>query len=234
MKKKMIFIIVTVLILSAGLFFYEQGRISRLKAEAVTEKEKIAELEKQSKILDNQLSTLVKLNKNLEAKFQGLEKEKSELIAKLKDSEKRLAEIQGQVEAMTPDEMVQTTRRILKDNGVEKIDAGARFSLAAFKKNTSILLQWEEFSLIKIPALEQKSDLQEKELLNLENQVFLWKESDRIWKQKNALWLGEKTTLNDLLNNYQKQISSQKRQKFWTLLLGLAAGFGIHALLGGK
>jgi hypothetical protein len=232
MKKKMIAIIVTILILSAGLFFYEQGRISKLKAEANAEKEKIVELEKQEQTLDNQLSTLVKLNKNLEAKFQGLEKEKSELIAKLKDSEKRLAEIQSQVEAMTPDEMVQTTRRILKDVGVEKVDVGARFSLSAFKKNTSILLQWEEFSLIKIPALEQKSDVQEKELLNLENQVFLWKESDRIWQQKNTLWLGEKTTLNALLNNYQKQISSQKRQKLWTLLLGLAAGFGIHALVG--
>jgi DNA repair exonuclease SbcCD ATPase subunit len=232
MKKKMIAIIVTILILSAGLFFYEQGRISRLKAEANAEKEKIAELEKQEQTLDNQLSTLVKLNKNLEAKFKELEQEKEGLIAKLKESEKHLAEIQSQVEAMTPDEMVQTTRKILQDAGVEKIDAGARFSLSAFKKNTSILLQWEEFSLTKIPALEQKSNVQEKEILNLENQVFLWKESDRIWRQKNTLWLGEKNTLNALLNNYQKQISSQKRQKFWTLLLGLAAGFGIHALVG--
>jgi len=202
-----------------------------LKAEARAEKEKIAELEKQAKTLDGQIKTIAELNKNLEAKFQGLEKEKAELLAKLRESEKRLAEIQGQVEAMTPDEMVQTTRRILKDNGVEKIDVGARFSLAAFKKNTSILLQWEEFSLAKIPALEEKGRVQEKEILNLQNQVFLWKETDRLWRQKNTLWLEEKTSLNSLLNNYQKQINSQKRQKIWALLFGLAAGFGIHALV---
>ena len=231
MKKQMIAIIVAGLVLFAGLFFYEQGRVSRLKAEAKAEKEKIAELEKQAKTLDGQIKTIAELNKNLEAKFQGLEKEKAELLEKLRESEKRLAEIQGQVEAMTPDEMVQTTRRILKDSGVEKIDAGARFSLAAFKKNTSILLQWEEFSLAKIPALEEKSQVQEKEILNLQNQVFLWKESDRLWRQKNTQWLEEKTSLNSLLNNYQKQINSQKRQKIWTLLLGLAAGFGIHALV---
>jgi len=227
----MVVIILAGLIIFAGLFFYEQGRVSRLKAEAKAEKEKIAELEKQAKTLDGQIKTIAELNKNLEAKFQGLEKEKAELLEKLRESEKRLAEIQGQVEAMTPDEMVQTTRRILKDSGVEKIDAGARFSLAAFKKNTSILLQWEEFSLAKIPALEKKSQVQEKEILNLQNQVFLWKETDRLWRQKNTLWLEEKTSLNSLLNNYQKQINSQKRQKIWTLLLGLAAGFGIHALV---
>jgi vacuolar-type H+-ATPase subunit I/STV1 len=231
MKKQMIAIIVAGLVLFAGLFFYEQGRVSRLKAEAKAEKEKIADLEKQAKALDGQIKTIAELNKNLEAKFQGLEKEKAELLAKLRESEKRLAEIQGQVEAMTPDEMVQTTRRILKDNGVEKIDAGARFSLAAFKKNTSILLQWEEFSLAKIPALEEKGQVQEKEILNLQNQVFLWKESDRLWRQKNTIWVEEKTSLNSLLINYQKQINSQKRQKIWTLLLGLAAGFGIHALI---
>jgi AICAR transformylase/IMP cyclohydrolase PurH len=232
MKKTMIAILVFGLIFMAGLIFYEQGRVSRLKAEAKAEKEKIAELEKQAKMLDGQVKTLAELNKNLEAKFHGLEKEKAELIVKLIDSEKRLAEIQGQVEAMPPDQMVQTTRRILKDNGVEKIDVGARFSLSAFQRNTSILLQWEEFSLAKIPALEQKSQVQEKEILNLQNQVFLWKESDRLWRQKNTLWLEEKTSLNALLNNYQKQINSQKRQKIWTLLLGLAAGFGIHALVG--
>jgi len=231
MKKTMIAIMVFGLVFMAGLLFYEQGRASRLKVEAKVEKEKIAELEKQAKELDGQVKTLAVLNKNLEVKFQELEKEKAELMAKLKDSEKRLAEIQGQVEAMPPDEMVQTTRRILKDNGVEKIDAGARFSLSAFKKNTSILLQWEEFSLVKIPALEEKSQVQEKEILNLQNQVFLWKESDRLWRQKNTLWLEEKTSLNALLNNYQKQINSQKRQKIWTLLFGLAAGFGIHALV---
>ena len=232
MKKTMIAILVFGLVFMAGLLFYEQGRVSRLKAEAKGEKEKIAELEKQAKALDGQIKTLAELNKNLEAKFHGLEKEKAELIVKLIDSEKRLAEIQGQVEAMPPDQMVQTTRRILKDNGVEKIDVGARFSLSAFQRNTSILLQWEEFSLAKIPALEQKSQVQEKEILNLQNQVFLWKESDRLWRQKNTLWLEEKTSLNALLNNYQKQINSQKRQKIWTLLFGLAAGFGIHALVG--
>jgi DNA repair exonuclease SbcCD ATPase subunit len=231
MKKMMVVIILAGLILFAGLFFYERGRVSRLKAEASAEKEKIAELEKQARTLDGQIKTLAELNKNLETKFQGLEKERAELLAKLRESERRLAEIQGRVEAMSPDEMVKTTRRILRDNGVEKIDAGARFSLAAFKKNTSILLQWEEFNLVKIPVLEEKTRIQEKEVLNLQNQVFLWKETDRLWRQKNTLWLEEKTSLNSLLNNYQKQINNQKRQKVWTLLLGLAAGFGIHALV---
>ena len=232
MKKTMIAILVFGLVFMAGLLFYEQGRVSRLKAEAKGEKEKIAELEKQAKELDGQVKTLAELNKNLEVKFQGLEKEKAGLIAKLKDSEKRLAEIQGQVEAMPPDEMVQTTRRILKDNGVEKIDAGARFSLAAFKKNTSILLQWEEFSLAKIPALEEISQVQEKEILNLQNQVFLWKETDRLWRQKNTVWLEEKNTLNGLLAEYQKLVNSEKRKKIYGSIGAGLIGFGLGALIG--
>ena len=231
MKKMMMVFLITGLVLLAGLFFIEKDRAKRLGAEILLEKEKLAEIENQNKTLDAQLKTIANLNQSLEKKLAALEKEKAELNQKLKESEKRLAEIQGQVEAMPPDEMVQTTRRILKDNGVEKIDAGARFSLAAFKKNTSILLQWEEFSLAKIPALEEISQVQEKEILNLQNQVFLWKETDRLWRQKNTLWLEEKKTMNRLILSYEKQTQIQKRQKWLLFGLGVLAGFGGHALL---
>lgn len=220
------------LVFAAGLFIHEHHRAKLLAAEAAAAKERVAEIEKENRGLDIRLKMLSKMNAELEEKSQAIEKEKVAVLEKLKQSEARLKEIQGQVEVMSPDEMVQETRRILKDSGIEKIDVGARFSLSAFRKNTGILKEWEEFSLAKIPALEEISQVQEKEILNLQNQVFLWKESDRLWRQKNTLWLEEKTSLNALLNNYQKQINSQKRQKIWTLLLGLAAGFGIHALVG--
>lgn len=226
----MVFLI-TGLVLLAGLFFIEKGRAKKLGAEIILEKEKLAEIENQNKTLDAQLKTIANLNQSLEKKLAALEKEKAELNQKLKESEKRLQEIQAQVAVMSPDEMVQQTRRILKDNGVEKIDVGARFTLAAFRKNIGLLLEWEEFSLVKIPALEKKAETLEKANLNLQNQVFLWKESDRLWRQKDTLWLEEKMTMNRLILSYEKQTQIQKRQKWLLFGLGVLAGFGGHALL---
>jgi len=133
---------------------------------------------------------------------------------------------------MTPDEMVETARAILNDSGVEKIDAGARFSLAAFQKNTARLMEWREFSLVKIPTLEEKVRIQEKEILNLENQVFIWKETDRLWRQKNTVWLEEKNTLNGLLAEYQKLVNSEKRKKIYGSIGAGLIGFGLGALIG--
>jgi len=231
MKKMMMVFLITGLVLLAGLFFIEKDRAKRLGAEILLEKEKLAEIENQNKTLDAQLKTIANLNQSLEKKLAALEKEKAELNQKLKESEKRLQEIQAQVAVMSPDEMVQQTRRILKDNGVEKIDVGARFTLAAFRKNIGLLLEWEEFSLVKIPALEKKAETLEKANLNLQNQVFLWKESDRLWRQKDTLWLEEKMTMNRLILSYEKQTQIQKRQKWLLFGLGVLAGFGGHALL---
>ncbi len=231
MKKTMAIILVIGLVLVTGLFLVEKARVKNLEALAAIEKEKISELQKQNQEIDRELKGLAQLNQALEKKLAEFEKERDEANQKLKESEQRLKEIQAQVEAMTPDALVSETRRILKDSGVERIDAGARFTLAAFQKNTTRLLEWEEFSLAKIPALEEKIQITEKINLNLQNQVFLLKESDRLWRQKNSLWLEERIILNNLVTNYAKQVRSQKRQKIWTFVLGGLAGFGIYALV---
>ena len=210
MKKKMTIGLAVLALALAALLYIEHGRLGKLQAEARAAKEKLADLEK---------------------KLSELEKEKSLVVARLRESESRLRDIQHQVEAMTPDEMVQETRRILKDAGVEKIDVGARFSLSAFRKNTGILKEWEEFSLAKIPALETQVRVLEKENTNLRNQVLAWKEAERLWRGKNSLWAEEKMTMNSLIVNYERQLQNQKRQKVWAFILGALAGAGGHALL---
>ena len=216
----------------AGLYIHEKQTNTKLQGKTAESKEKIAELEKVSTELDGRIKQMVSLNQELEKKYQVLEAEKSIISEKLRQSEKNLAAIQGQVEAMTPDELVQVTRAILNDSGVEKIDAGARFSLAAFQKNTARLMEWREFSLVKIPTLEEKVRIQEKEILNLENQVFIWKETDRLWRQKNTVWLEEKNTLNGLLAEYQKLVNSEKRKKIYGSIGAGLIGFGLGALIG--
>ena len=230
--KMIIVAIIIVTLIMAGLYIHEKQTNTKLQGKTAESKEKIAELEKISTELDGRIKQMVSLNQELEKKYQVLEAEKSIISEKLKQAEKNLAAIQGQVEAMTPDEMVETARAILNDSGVEKIDAGARFSLAAFQKNTARLMEWREFSLVKIPALEEKVRIQEKEILNLENQVFIWKETDRLWRQKNTLWLEERTTLNSLLADYQRLINSEKRKKIYGSIGAGLIGFGLGALIG--
>ena len=231
MKKTMILILAIGMVFSLGLILMERQRIGNLESEARSTRERIAELEKQNQGLDVRLRMVSKMNAELEGKLAAVEKEKAEVKKKLRNSERRLKEIQGQVEAMTPDDMVRETRRILRDMGVEKIEVGAKFYLSAFRKNTGCLKEWEEFSLVKIPALAEKDRVQEREILNLQNQVLLWKETDRLWRQKNTLWLEEKMNMNSLIINYEKQLKNQKRQKVWAFILGALAGAGGHALL---
>ena len=229
--KMIIIAIIIFALIMAGLYIHEKQTNTKLQGKTAESKEKIAELEKVSTELDGRIKQMVSLNQELEKKYQVLEAEKSIISEKLKQAEKNLAAIQGQVEAMTPDELVQTTRSILKNNGVDKIDSGARFSMAAFKKNTTILLQWQEYITEKIPLLEEKANIQEKEILNLRNQVLAWKEAERLWRGKNSLWAEEKMTMNSLIVNYERQLKSQKRQKVWAFILGALAGAGGHALL---
>jgi len=231
MKKTMILILAIGMIFSLGLILMERQRIGNLESEARSTRERIAELAKENQGLDVRLRMVSKMNAELESKLAAMEKEKAEVMKKLRDSEKRLKEIRGQVEAMTPDDMVQETRRILRDMGVEKIEVGAKFYLSAFRKNTGCLKEWEEFSLVKIPALAEKDRVQEREILNLQNQVLLWKEADRLWRQKNTIWLEEKMALNQLVINYEKQLSGRKREKWYYFFLGALAGAGGHALL---
>jgi len=230
--KMIIIAIIIFALIMAGLYIHEKQTNTKLQGKTAESKEKIAELEKVSTELDGRIKQMVSLNQELEKKYQVLEAEKSIISEKLKQAEKNLAAIQGQVEAMTPDEMVETARAILNDSGVEKIDAGARFSLAAFQKNTARLMEWREFSLVKIPTLEEKVRIQEKEILNLENQVFIWKETDRLWRQKNTVWLEEKNTLNGLLAEYQKLVNSEKRKKIYGSIGAGLIGFGLGALIG--
>jgi len=230
--KMIIIAIIIFALIMAGLYIHEKQTNTKLQGKTAESKEKIAELEKVSTELDGRIKQMVSLNQELEKKYQVLEAEKSIISEKLRQSEKNLAAIQGQVEAMTPDELVQVTRAILNDSGVEKIDAGARFSLAAFQKNTARLMEWREFSLVKIPTLEEKVRIQEKEILNLENQVFIWKETDRLWRQKNTVWLEEKNTLNGLLAEYQKLVNSEKRKKIYGSIGAGLIGFGLGALIG--
>ena len=230
--KMIIIAIIIFALIMAGLYIHEKQTNTKLQGKTAESKEKIAELEKVSTELDGRIKQMVSLNQELEKKYQVLEAEKSIISEKLKQAEKNLAAIQGQVEAMTPDEMVETARAILNDSGIEKIDAGARFSLAAFQKNTARLMEWREFSLVKIPTLEEKVRIQEKEILNLENQVFIWKETDRLWRQKNTVWLEEKNTLNGLLAEYQKLVNSEKRKKIYGSIGAGLIGFGLGALIG--
>ena len=232
MSKAMKTIIVIALFIMAALLVYEKVQNNKLDEKIAEAKSVIAELENSSRELDDRIKQLTGMNAELEKKYQVLDAEKIAISEKLKQTEKNLEAIKGQVEAMTPDEMVQTTRAILNDSGVDKIDAGARFSLAAFQKNTARLMEWREFSLVKIPALEEKVRIQEKEILNRENQVFIWKETDRLWRQKNTLWLEERTTLNSLLADYQRLINSEKRKKIYGSIGAGLIGFGLGALIG--
>jgi hypothetical protein len=93
-------------------------------------------------------------------------------------------------------------------------------------------MEWRINSAWQDSGIRKKVRIQEKEILNLENQVFIWKETDRLWRQKNTVWLEEKNTLNGLLAEYQKLVNSEKRKKIYGSIGAGLIGFGLGALIG--
>jgi len=127
---------------------------------------------------------LRKLILNYKQKYSELEKQKESVDVALKESDARLKEIEAQVVAMPACDLVLNIQEIIGNTGVSQTEAGMIFTYEASQATASRLFQWREFSLVKIPKLEEKIKIQEDQIINLGFQISTWEGKEKIWKKK--------------------------------------------------
>ena len=226
MKNTLIIILVIVSIVLLVFAIYTKQKVKEAK-------DTIASLELEAYQLTIQFQLLDKINADYRKRFAELEKQKELVDAALKESNAKLKDIESQVAAMPPNELVTNIQNVIEDSGVTQTESGFVFSLVAAQKTASKLLQWREFSLVTIPKLEEKIRIQENQIANLTFQISTWEGKEKIWKKENTLWIQEKSVMNSLILDYEKKLSSQKKKSKWSSALLFLAGIGGGMLIGG-
>ena len=225
MKNTLIIILVIVSIVLLVFAIYTKQKVKEAK-------DTIASLELEAYQLTTQLQLLEKINADYKQKYSELEKQKAVIDVALKESEARLEQIEAQVVAIPTCDLVLNIQDIIGDTGVFQTETGMIFTYEASQKTAARLFQWREFSLVKIPKLEEKIKIQENQIANLGFQLSTWEAKEKIWKKQNSVWLQEKTIMNDLIIDYSKKLSAQKKKSKLTSALFLLAGIGGGLLIG--
>lgn len=233
MKNTLIIILVIVSIVLLVFAIYTKKQDIKLQQKVKEAKDAIASLELEAYQLTIQFQLLDKINADYRKRFAELEKQKELVDAALKESNAKLKDIESQVAAMPPNELVTNIQNVIEDSGVTQTESGFVFSLVAAQKTASKLLQWREFSLVTIPKLEEKIRIQENQIANLTFQISTWEGKEKIWKKENTLWLQEKNVMNSLILDYEKKLSSHKKKSKWSSALLFLAGIGGGMLIGG-
>lgn len=233
MKNTLIIILVIVSIVLLVFAIYTKKQDIKLQQKVKEAKDAIASLELEAYQLTIQFQLLDKINADYRKRFAELEKQKELVDAALKESNAKLKDIESQVAAMPPNELVTNIQNVIEDSGVTQTESGFVFSLVAAQKTASKLLQWREFSLVTIPKLEEKIRIQENQIANLTFQISTWEGKEKIWKKENTLWLQEKNVMNSLILDYEKKLSSHKKKSKWSSALLFLAGIGGGMLMGG-
>lgn len=232
MKNILIVVLIVIVIILLVFTINTKSQEKKLQQKIKEAKDLISSLELEAHQLNTQLQLLEKINSDYKQKYSELEKQKEAVNIALKESDARLKEIEAQVVAMPVCDLVLNIQDIIGDTGVTQTEAGMIFTYEASQKTAARLFQWREFSLVKIPKLEEKIKIQEGQITNLGFQISTWEAKEKIWKKQNSIWLQEKTIMNELIIDYGKKMSAQKKKSKLTSALFLLAGIGGGLLIG--
>ena len=232
MKNILIVVLIVIVIILLVFTINTKSQEKKLQQKIKEAKDLISSLELEAHQLNTQLQLLEKINSDYKQKYSELEKQKEAVNIALKESDARLKEIEAQVVAMPSCDLVLNIQEIIGNTGVFQTEAGMIFTYEASQATASRLFQWREFSLVKIPKLEEKIKIQENQITNLGFQLSTWEAKEKIWKKQNSIWLQEKTIMNDLIIDYGKKLSAQKKKSKLTSALFFLAGIGGGLLIG--
>jgi hypothetical protein len=201
-------------------FLWADSKASKNMVQMVEDvnREKIAGLEAQMAAKDQQIFGLEKEVKEFLEQLQGL---RDELIDIRKDNE----EMKEKLKDAPPEHLVNEAKRIVETDEIWLAGTEVKFSLAAFRDNTIILSEWENWKLKLHPNLYATIDTQRKTINTQAAEIVLWKEKEQIWEDH----LDTMERINEAWKDY---IKKQQRKGFFDTVLKIGAGVGVGFLIG--
>lgn len=221
MKDKLVLILGGVLILTVAILCFMWGN-SRASNKAI--KVQLKQIEATARI---QIEELTDENKELAQTSAEAEKtaenaleEAGKLKNELKENNIELNELKDKLQEAKPKTLLAETRRILgtKEIWYDKETQMFTFSLAAFRKQTIINSEWENFMLVKEPNYQKQIAKFEIATINYQTEIATLKLMNKNWKEKF-------TISSNAFDDYKKAVAKIKTPGFFDTVLKIGLGY---------
>ena len=234
MLKKNLPWLILVIVLAALVVNHIDGRdaLKRLRAIEETERVKIADLEMRDSRLTAANLDLDKKNIGLEAEVAQAQEEKRYLKAERDTARTEILALKAKIMDGPPEYVLAEHRRILVTQEIWLTQAGAEFSLAAFRTNGTVVTEWEKWKFTLIPKLERDLSKTEGQVGKLQTEVSNFKLKDLNWQEKERGWGAEKLSFETIIKSKNDYIALKKRESIFSTILKVGGGFALGYILG--
>jgi hypothetical protein len=234
MVKKALPWLILAVVLAALAVNYISGRdaLKRLKAIEETERVKIADLELRDRMLTAANLDLDKKNAGLEADVARVQEEKRQLKAERDASRAETAALKAKILDGPPEYVLAEHQRILDTREIWLIPTGAEFSLAAFRKNGSVVVEWEQWKFTLIPNLERDLTKTEGQVVTLQVEVSNFKLKDINWGEKERGWNDQRLSFETIIKSKNDYIALKKRESIFSTILKVGGGVALGYIIG--
>ena len=203
--------------------------VKRLKAVEEAERVKIADLELRDRALTAANAELDRKNAGLEAEVVRAAEEKVRLKGERDASRAETAALKAKILDAPPEYVLGEVRRILITQEIWLTRAGAEFSLAAFRTQGQVDVEWEKWKFTLIPNLERDLAKTEGQVVSLQSEVGNFKIKDLNWQEKERDWGEQKLSFETIIKSKNDYIATRKRNKLlWDVIKiggAFAAGY---------
>jgi len=170
--------------------------------------------------IDNLQNQLIEKDKellDLETEIAEFEEDlqilRDDLINIRKDNEK----MKEKLKEAPPEALVSEARRIVDTEEIWQSGEDIKFSLSAFRDNTIILAEWENFKIRFIPNLQETISVQKDTISALNAK-------DLIWKEKEKLWESQRESLERINDEWKEFVIKRQRRGFFDTVLKIGGG----------
>lgn len=221
MKNKPVLILAGILVIALIVMGYKWGS-SQASNKAIR-----AEMKNIEEVAQGEIDVLNEENNQLEARAIAAEgvaeavlEENDGLKDKLQDSEEKMDELRDKLQEAKPKTLLAETRRIVGTNEIWYNEEAQTFtfSLAAFRKQTIINSEWENFMLVEKPNYQEQIENFEIAVINYQFEI-----SDL--KLMNLNWQNKFTVLEGAFGDYKKAVGKIKKPGFFDTVLKVGLGF---------
>ena len=203
--------------------------VKRLKAVEEAERVKIADLELRDRALTAANAELDRKNAGLEAEVVRAAEEKVRLKGERDASRAETTALKAKILDAPPEYVLGEVRRILVTQEIWLTRAGAEFSLAAFRTQGQVDVEWEKWKFTLIPNLERDLAKTEGQVVSLQSEVGNFKIKDLNWQEKERDWGEQKLSFETIIKSKNDYIAARKRNKLlWDVIKiggAFAAGY---------
>lgn len=221
MKNKPLLILAGILVIALIVMGYKWGSSNASnKAVKMQLKQIVKTAQVQIKGLTEENEELAYSVAEAEKTAENALEEAGDLKNDLKESKVELNELRDKLQEAKPKTLLAETRRILETKEIwyDKETQTFTFSLAAFRKQTIINAEWENFMLVEEPNYQNQIKKLEFAITNYQYEISDLKLMNLNWKEKFSI-------VDGAFDDYKEVVGKIKEPGFFDTILKVGLGY---------